>query len=178
MALQSGAMGDSNTFVLQHDVIDATSNVVLGSVTSAPFAVGSSARAGNHSVAQHIPLENAPLWSVETPHLYILRTRLLQSAFAPAPASAPPVGTPSAAPPLSAPAVDEVNVTFGIRRAVFDANTGFALNDEKLQIRGPFPSNPFPPFPPFLCTTCLNMLERTRLGAACPTQPPPSVSGC
>ena len=32
--------------------------------------------------------------------------------------------------------VDEVNATFGVRRAVFDVKKGFALNDVKTQIKG------------------------------------------
>lgn len=131
LALQRGATGGGNTFVLQQDVIDARSRLIVGSITSAPFAVGSSARADNYSVTQHISLENAPLWSLESARLHILRTRLLPSA------SVPPLYTSSAAAStMSPPALDEVNVTFGIRRAVFDANNGFALNDEKVQIRG------------------------------------------
>ena len=56
----------------------------------------------NKTLTQAMHLSSAKLWSLETPNLYILRTQLLTGTT--------PADT----------VLDEVNVTFGVRRAVFD----------------------------------------------------------
>ena len=100
-----------STMMLQQDVIDASTQEVV-QTENLSFSVDAGA---NQTLTQAMHLPSAKLWSLDTPHLYILRTKLLDEDKA---------------------AVDELNVTFGVRRAVFDVNNGFALNDEKIQLKG------------------------------------------
>ena len=66
------------------------------------------------NVSASIALPSARLWSVDTPVLYTLQTQII----------------------VSGQVVDAENVTFGVRKAVFDAELGFFLNDKPVKIYG------------------------------------------
>jgi len=70
--------------------------------------------AGQRDVVQHAILKHPQLWSLETPHLYQLRTTILQA------------GQP----------VDSTTTTFGIRTIHYDADKGFFLNGKHIKIYG------------------------------------------
>lgn len=61
-----------------------------------------------------LPVENPSLWSIETPHLYTVRTVVITG------------GKPS----------DTVLTTCGFRTIRFTADSGFYLNDKRVKIRG------------------------------------------
>lgn len=65
-------------------------------------------------VVSDIELANAVLWSPETPVLYTANLKLQDEAVT----------------------VDELNVRFGVRSAIFDANKGFILNGNPVKIKG------------------------------------------
>ena len=65
-------------------------------------------------VKQQIPVPNAQLWSLRKPVLYTLRTQVVQGGNV----------------------VDEYTTPFGIRTLRFDANQGFFLNGEHVNIDG------------------------------------------
>ncbi len=75
-----------------------------------------------HEVIQHVTVDQPKLWSLEAPHLYQLRTTVLQS------------GKP----------VDSTETRFGIRTIVFDANKGFFLNGKRVEIQGVANHQDFP----------------------------------
>jgi beta-galactosidase len=69
---------------------------------------------GAETVEQHCTVAHPQLWSPDTPRLYQLRTTILRD------------GRP----------VDSKLTTFGIRTLYFDANEGFFLNGQHVEIRG------------------------------------------
>jgi beta-galactosidase len=77
---------------------------------------------GLREVTQHALLEHPQLWSLDSPQLYQLRTTILQQ------------GRP----------VDCARTTFGIRTICFDADKGFFLNGQHVQIRGVANHQDFP----------------------------------
>ena len=111
--LSSPNDGQSGAMILVQEVIDAATQERVKKVQQS-FLFG---EANATTVKQTMHLPSAKLWSLETPHLYTMRTRIFAGA-------------------TSGESVDEVNVTFGVRRAVFDVDRGFALNDVKTQIKG------------------------------------------
>ena len=62
----------------------------------------------------HLPLSEALLWSVQTPHLYTAVVELF----------------------VAGSLVDSVNITIGVRALRFDANDGLFVNDEHVKLRG------------------------------------------
>jgi beta-galactosidase len=70
--------------------------------------------AAQRQLVQHAVLPHPRLWSLESPHLYQLRTTILQA------------GRP----------VDSTTTTFGIRTIHFDADKGFFLNGKHVRIQG------------------------------------------
>ena len=111
--LSSPNDGQSGAMILVQEVIDAATQEQVKKVQQS-FLFG---EANATTVKQTLHLPSAKLWSLETPHLYTMRTRIFAGA-------------------TSGESVDEVNVTFGVRRAVFEVDRGFALNDVKTQIKG------------------------------------------
>jgi beta-galactosidase len=63
---------------------------------------------------QQLTVENPRLWSLETPHLYKIRSAVRKQDQV----------------------IDEYETTIGIRKAVFDADKGFLLNDERIKLNG------------------------------------------
>jgi beta-galactosidase len=91
-------------------ILDAAGKTV-GVAQSASRKVASGGQAEFHATAT---IGNVALWSVDTPNLYTAVLTVHSS------------GVP----------VDDQQITFGVRSAVFDANRGFALNGKQLKIQG------------------------------------------
>jgi beta-galactosidase len=66
------------------------------------------------TVTQELALKHPRLWSIESPSLYTLKTRVVRDGKT----------------------VDEVATPFGVRTLRFDAMTGFYLNDQPVKIKG------------------------------------------
>ena len=77
---------------------------------------------GQQDAIQHTVIQHPTLWSIQSPNLYELRTIVLQN------------GTP----------VDSTSTTFGIRTIFFDANKGFFLNGQHVEIQGAANHQDFP----------------------------------
>ncbi len=69
---------------------------------------------GNGDVVQHAVISHPQLWSLESPKLYTLRTTILQNGRA----------------------VDSTTTTFGVRTIRYDAEKGFFLNGQHVEIQG------------------------------------------
>jgi beta-galactosidase len=106
VANQSDA--DVETTVLS-EVVDKS-----GKVVAADKAVQSIRTGAKASIVQHLPLDNANLWSLENPYLYRLRSTVS----------------------VSGKVVDQVTTSFGVRHIRFDADHGFFLNGKHVKIKG------------------------------------------
>ncbi len=69
---------------------------------------------GLSSITQDLEVKQPALWSIETPVLYTLRTRVLRAGVL----------------------LDEVETPFGVRTLKFDAETGFYLNGRSVKLKG------------------------------------------
>ncbi len=83
------------------------------SVASATTKAGVAAKAAT-SLKQDLDVKQPALWSLQSPTLYSLKTRVLRAGKV----------------------VDELTTPFGIRSLKFDANTGFSLNGQNLKLKG------------------------------------------
>jgi beta-galactosidase len=95
--------------VLRSVVVDPAGREVARAET--PFRLAAGAR---QELEQRLRVAAPRLWSVETPHLYVLRSEVLSG--------------PGAA--------DAMTTTFGIRTIAFDADRGFLLNGRRLKLLG------------------------------------------
>jgi len=77
---------------------------------------------GRNQVVQQTVLPHPALWSLDSPRLYQLRTKIMQA------------GQP----------VDSTTITFGIRTVYFDADKGFFLNGKHVEIYGVANHQDFP----------------------------------
>ncbi|MFM2288027.1 MAG: hypothetical protein RL684_1170, partial [Pseudomonadota bacterium] len=95
---------------LVSEVLAADGHVLAQHASDAPpLAAGES-----RTLRQSLRLDHAVLWSVEQPHLYRLRSRVL-------------VGSTE---------LDAVETPFGVRTVRFDAQQGFFLNGQPLKLQG------------------------------------------
>ncbi|MBN1973289.1 MAG: DUF4982 domain-containing protein [Sedimentisphaerales bacterium] len=103
------ASGQSRTVSVQSEILDPNgrSAAVLASEKNAESGI-------NQPMIQEIKLENPQLWSIESPSLYTLITRISSGGSV----------------------VDEVSTRFGIRTINFDANKGFSLNGKSVKLKG------------------------------------------
>jgi beta-galactosidase len=100
---------DNKKYSLQSDLL-APDGQVVASRTSA----GSGATGGARVVIQDLKVSAPQLWSIETPVLYTLRSRVM----------------------LGTNVADETLTPFGIRTTMFDADKGFLLNGASLKFKG------------------------------------------
>lgn len=70
--------------------------------------------AGKQTIAFSLPVKQAKLWSVDTPHLY--KAKILLSS--------------------GHEVLDQISIPFGIRTISFSAKEGFKLNDLSLKLKG------------------------------------------
>ena len=98
--------------------VDCKLSTALLDAGGAPTASGESsgrlAPGETHLFVQELRVTTPNLWSVDTPHLYTLRSSVHDGAET----------------------ADECDTAIGIRSAVFDANRGFVLNGESVKLRG------------------------------------------
>ncbi len=97
-------------------VVDAAGHAVATQMTQ---AVAVPAGATVH-LAASVPVAAANLWALRSPYLYTLVVTL-----------GPECGGSSSGTPY-----DTLNTTVGFRSLFFDADTGFSMNDQHLQLRG------------------------------------------
>ncbi len=95
--------------VLRSVVVDTAGREVVRSET--PFSL---APGGKALMEQQLRVTSPRLWSVETPHLYSLRSEVLDGARA----------------------TDTVTTSFGIRSIAYDKDQGFLLNGRRVKMRG------------------------------------------
>ncbi|MBD1425437.1 sugar-binding domain-containing protein [Sphingobacterium arenae] len=91
------------------ELLDPQGQVVAKKTTKTTLAAG-----GREEVQTSLDVKNPKLWSLETPHQYTLRTRVLQGKEQ----------------------IDESEVKTGFRTLTFDPNKGFALNGEWMKMKG------------------------------------------
>jgi beta-galactosidase len=101
---------DPVTVRVRQTLRDPSGSAVI-SMTSAAVRIGPWDRA---TMTQRLPVSRPALWSVATPSLYTVDT-VVESANA---------------------VVDHYTTPFGIRTMRFDANTGFWLNDQRVELQG------------------------------------------
>ena len=100
---------DRRRFSLRSDVVTPGGEIVA-SLATAKSVAGNSAQ----TVVQKMKVLRPELWSLDTPRLYRLKSRVISG------------GT----------VVDETETPFGIRSAIFDANQGFFLNRVPTKLKG------------------------------------------
>ena len=100
----------AKSFRLKHAVFDSSGRRAA-EWESARNSIGASER---RTISQEMRVENPSLWSVESPHLYRLVTTVESENGI----------------------VDEYQTRFGIRMMRFDADKGFFLNGERVEIKG------------------------------------------
>lgn len=96
-------------FALQVEVVAPDGRVVGNATASGKLSAGT-----NQTVVQTVTIAQLLRWTLASPQLYTLRSRLNAGTAA----------------------VDETRTTFGIRTLRFDANKGFFLNDEPVKLKG------------------------------------------
>lgn len=106
---------------IEHNLEESKKITLLTEVLSAQGAVVASKRttlsavkAGLHSTAQQIVLENPVLWGIENPYQYTAKIKLV----------------------VDGRVLDEQLTKFGLRNFSFDQQRGFILNGRQLKIRG------------------------------------------
>jgi beta-galactosidase len=96
-------------FSLRSDIV-APDGTMVGTATASKSAAGNSVQ----TLVQKIKMSQPQLWSLQSPQLYTLKSRI-QSGDA---------------------IMDEAETPFGIRTAAFDANKGFFLNGISTRLKG------------------------------------------
>jgi len=94
---------------VQMDVVDPHGAAVASATAKAGLPAGATA-----TVMRDMKLEQPALWSVETPSLYTLKSRVVRAGEI----------------------LDEVATPFGVRSLRFDADTGFFLNGRSVKLKG------------------------------------------
>ena len=94
---------------LRSTIVDAAGREVARIDTAFDVAAG-----GQVELQQQLPIALPQLWSVESPSLYTLRTRVLEGSRA----------------------VDDYTTTFGVRSIAFDKDRGFLLNGKRVKLKG------------------------------------------
>jgi beta-galactosidase len=100
---------DKKEFSLQSDIVTPDGEIVA-SLTTPKSAAGNSAQ----TVAQEMKILKPQLWSLDSPSLYTLKSRIKSGENV----------------------VDEIETPFGIRTATFDADKGFFLNGISTKLKG------------------------------------------
>ncbi len=101
--------GQTTSLSVLTELLDPQGQVVAKKTTKTTLAAG-----GREEVQTSLDVKNPKLWSLETPHQYTLRTRVLQGKEQ----------------------IDESEVKTGFRTLTIDPNKGFALNGEWMKMKG------------------------------------------
>jgi beta-galactosidase len=99
----------AQSFVIQLDIFDAS-----GQIAATANGPGSADTNAAQTITQTLVLQHPRLWSVESPTLYTIRSRLLDGATL----------------------KDETLTPFGVRTIRFDPDKGFALNGASMKLKG------------------------------------------
>lgn len=99
----------TRTVTVQTEIVDSIGNVVAIDVAPMTLFAGESA-----TLRQRVYVKQPKLWSVDTPHLYGCKTRIL----------------------LANECLDEETTTFGIRSLTLDPDQGLCINGEVVKLRG------------------------------------------
>jgi len=100
---------DPRKFSLQSDIV-APDGKTVGTLTTSKSAAGGSVQ----TLVQEIKISQPQLWSLESPQLYTVKSRVVSGDTA----------------------GDETETPFGIRTATFDVNQGFFLNGVSTKLKG------------------------------------------
>ncbi len=106
--VENGSAGKKD-FSLQSDIV-APGGEIVASLTTSKLAAGNSTQ----TVVQEMKVSKPQLWSLDSPSLYTLKSRITSSGAV----------------------VDETETPFGIRTATFDADKGFFLNGVSTKLKG------------------------------------------
>lgn len=98
------------TFTLKHTVTPKAGGEAIGTVTKQVTLTAGATLTDTTELAANSP----QLWSLRNPAQYVVRTELLDGSEA----------------------FDAVDTVTGFRKLTFDAGTGFALNGEKMKLKG------------------------------------------
>lgn len=109
MQIQNDTL-DIAEFTVENTVLDGSGHTVAHAGPVAAMAAAGAAQ----GLAVSIPIADARLWSLETPTLYKLVTRVLQAGRT----------------------VDEYTTPFGIRQLDWTADHGFFLNGKHVEVKG------------------------------------------
>lgn len=99
----------TRTVTVQTEIVDSIGNVVAIDVAPMTLFAGESA-----TLRQRVYVKQPKLWSVDTPHLYSCKTRIL----------------------LANECLDEETTTFGIRSLTLAPDQGLCINGEVVKLRG------------------------------------------
>ena len=102
---------DADAACVLHTTVVDDKNVVVAETGSTPLSLK---RFGKHTLTQTLRVVNPRLWSLETPTLYRVISRIISSNST----------------------IDERNTTLGIRTILFDKDNGFFLNGKPVKIKG------------------------------------------
>ena len=80
-------------------------------ISESPLTINAN---GETKISQQIVVDNPALWSIETPHLYTLKTYVMSGKKV----------------------LDNVTTTIGIRHIEYDINKGFLLNGKQVKMKG------------------------------------------
>jgi len=100
---------DRRSFSLQTEIV-APDGKIVASLTAAKSAAGNSVQ----TLAQELRISRPQLWSLESPWLYTIKSRVKSGETV----------------------VDETETPFGIRTATFEVNQGFFLNGVSTKLKG------------------------------------------
>ncbi len=101
--------GEAKDFSVETTIFSPRRREIARLSTSGQAAAGSA-----ETLVTQIRIGQPQLWSLESPTLYTLRTRILSGNTV----------------------VDEETTSFGIRTIEFDADTGFSLNGKRMKLKG------------------------------------------
>ncbi|WP_204605344.1 glycoside hydrolase family 2 TIM barrel-domain containing protein [Cohnella boryungensis] len=99
----------TRTVTVQTEIVDSAGNVVANDIAPMTLFAGESA-----TLRQRVYVKQPKLWSVDYPHLYVCKTRILSANEW----------------------LDEETTTFGIRSLALDPEQGLCINGEAVKLRG------------------------------------------
>ena len=110
-------LGESaQAVILEATIYNAEGNAVAVASSSSPTDV--SARGGTATLSAVATLSAPALWSIGRPYLYTVAVALLDGGE------------------RRGAQLDAINVTLGLKHAVFDADQGLMLNGQPIKLRG------------------------------------------
>ncbi|MDR2805183.1 MAG: DUF4982 domain-containing protein [Dysgonamonadaceae bacterium] len=100
---------NNQTIIVRNELISPEGKVVVTNVQKSVIAAGQ-----NYTFTTKLNVKHPQLWNLEHPNLYALKTTVSQNGQI----------------------IDETTTTTGIRSFTFDPDTGFALNGNRMKLKG------------------------------------------